>query len=70
MLSIEMLSQALDEYEGTVLFISHNRQFINEVATHIFAMTHNGRSQLFEGNLDDYVAAAERLKFPNVLKGG
>ena len=70
MLSIEMLSEALDEYEGTVLFISHNRQFINEVATHIFAMTHNGRSQLFEGNLDDYVAAAERLKFPNVLKGG
>jgi ATP-binding cassette subfamily F protein 3 len=70
MLSIEMLSEALDEYEGTVLLISHNRQFINEVATHIFAMTHNGRSQLFEGNLDDYVTAAERLKFPNVLKGG
>ncbi|MBN9565435.1 MAG: ABC-F family ATP-binding cassette domain-containing protein [Alphaproteobacteria bacterium] len=70
MLSIEMLSEALDEYEGTVLFISHNRQFINEVATHIFAMTHNGRSQLFEGNLDDYVTAAEKLKFPNVLKGG
>lgn len=68
MLSTNVLGQALSEFEGTALFVSHNRHFINAVATHIFAMTANGRSQLCEGTLDDYVAQAERTGFPNVLK--
>ena len=69
MMSTNILANSLSEYEGTALFVSHNRAFINAVATHIFAMTPDGRSQLFEGNLDDYVHLCERSKFPNVLKG-
>ena len=69
MMSTGILANSLSEYEGTALFVSHNRAFINSVATHIFAMTPDGRSQLFEGNLDDYVHLCERSKFPNVLKG-
>jgi len=67
MSSSEILANALIEYEGTVLFISHNRSFINEVATHIFAMTQDGKSMMFEGNLEDYVVLAERARFPNIL---
>lgn len=67
MLSTEILSEALAEYEGTVLFVSHSRDFINAVATHVFAMTPDGKSQLFLGQLDDYVTLAEKQGFPNIL---
>ncbi len=68
MASTETLSDALEEYVGTVLFVSHNRAFINEVATHIFAMTPDGRGGLFEGKLEDYERLSERAGFPNILK--
>ena len=38
MSSTEALSNALNEYNGTVLVVSHNRSFINSFATHIFSM--------------------------------
>ncbi len=69
MSSSEVLAGALADYEGTVLFISHNRSFINEVATHIFAMTQDGKSMMFEGNIEDYIRLAERANFPNILAG-
>jgi ATP-binding cassette subfamily F protein 3 len=68
MSSAESLAQALEEFNGTVLFVSHNRAFINEVATHIFAMTPDGRGGLFPGKLEDYERLSERAGFPNVLK--
>lgn len=68
MASCEVLAEALAEYEGTVIFVSHNRKFINQFATHIFAMTKEGRSQLFEGQLDDYERLAEKSGFVNILQ--
>lgn len=70
MSSTEVLSDALEDFKGTTLFVSHNRSFINQIATHIFAMTADGRGELFEGKLDDYERLSERAKFPNVLKLG
>ena len=67
MLSTEILSEALSEYTGTILFVSHNRDFIDAVATHVFAMTADGKSQLFLGQLNDYVTLAEKQGFPNIL---
>ena len=52
------------------MFVSHNQSFIDDVATHIYAMTDDGRGGLFEGNLDDYEEQALRAGFPNVLKAG
>lgn len=43
MLSIEVLSDALVHYQGTVMFVSHNRTFINSVATHILEVMSGGR---------------------------
>jgi ATP-binding cassette subfamily F protein 3 len=52
-LSIEILSQALASYTGTVMFVSHNRSFINNVATHILEVSAGGGVKLTEGTLED-----------------
>lgn len=52
-LSSEILSEALKSYEGTVIFISHNRSFINATADHILAISSNRKVYLSKGNLDD-----------------
>lgn len=67
MSSCEILAAALQDYEGTALFVSHDRTFIDEVCTHVFAMLADGRSALFEGKLDDYKRLAKVAGFPNVL---
>jgi ATP-binding cassette subfamily F protein 3 len=52
-LSTEILSEALKNYEGTVIFISHNRSFINSTASHILAISSSKKIYLSKGNLDD-----------------
>ncbi|AMV69126.1 ABC transporter ATP-binding protein uup [Pediococcus damnosus] len=58
--SREVLENALNEFDGTVLFVSHDRYFINRVATEILEISPNG-SQLFLGDYDYYVAKKEAL---------
>ena len=52
-LSTEILSEALAAYEGTVMFVSHNRSFINAVATHILVFSSKGEAYLSKGNIDE-----------------
>ena len=68
MKSSESLIDSIKLYQGTVLFVSHDRELINKVCTHVFAMLPDGRSQLFEGNLEDYVRLSSLSGFPNVLE--
>lgn len=51
--STEALSEALKTYSGTILFVSHNGSFLNQLATHIWVVE-NQEVNLFPGNLDDY----------------
>ncbi len=67
MSSVETLAQAISEFAGTVLFVSHDRTFINDVCTHVFVMLPDGRSAIFEGKLEDYESLAAVSGFPNVL---
>ena len=53
--SREVLEGALEEYEGTILTVSHDRYFINRVANRIIEMTPEGVYS-YEGNYDDYLA--------------
>ncbi|MDR3224413.1 MAG: ATP-binding cassette domain-containing protein [Holosporales bacterium] len=46
MSSAEALSQALADYDGTILVVSHNRSFISSFATHIFKMEKNKKAEL------------------------
>ncbi|MBS0266201.1 MAG: ABC-F family ATP-binding cassette domain-containing protein [Planctomycetes bacterium] len=55
------LEDALREFEGTVLFVSHDRYFMDRVATHIFAFE-PGRWRLFEGNYTNYLASLRRAR--------
>jgi ATPase subunit of ABC transporter with duplicated ATPase domains len=54
--SIEALNLALDNYEGTLLFISHDREFVGSLANRIVEMTPNG-IQDFTGSYDEYLAS-------------
>lgn len=49
----EILEDALADYEGTLLAVSHDRYFLNKVATKILALSPAGAT-IFEGNYDDY----------------
>ena len=53
----EALEDALAGFAGTLLFVSHDRYFINKVATRVAAFD-DGRLLLYEGGYDDYRAAA------------
>ena len=52
--SREVLEQAINEFDGTVLFVSHDRYFINQVATDILTLDQTC-AQHFVGNYDDYL---------------
>ena len=49
----EVLEEALEEFSGTLLFISHDRFFINKFADRIF-LFENGKVKEYWGNYDDY----------------
>lgn len=55
----EALEKMLNEYEGTVLFVSHDRYFISRIATGILEFTQNDVKQ-YKLNYEDYLA--EKMK--------
>ena len=52
--SKEVLENALIDFDGTLLFVSHDRYFINRVATHVLELSEHG-STLYLGDYDYYV---------------
>ena len=59
--SREWIEEAVESYEGNLLFVSHDRYFINRFATRIW-MLENGRITDFRGTFEEYRAAQERAK--------
>lgn len=59
--SKEVLESALIDYEGTLLFISHDRYFLNKMAERIVEMSAEGTCH-FLGNYDDYVEKKQQLE--------
>ncbi len=58
--SREILMDALKRFEGTVMMVSHDRYFLRELTTRVFAL---GKSKLvtFDGTYDEYLERAEAL---------
>ena len=56
--SIESLNTALENYEGTLLFVSHDRQFVSSLATRIWEIK-DGKIIDFQGTYDEYLATKE-----------
>ena len=59
--SIEALNYSLTLAEETVLFVSHDREFIRSLATRIIEID-DGRVTNYPGNLEDYEAHKAQLK--------
>ncbi|BBN81572.1 ABC-F family ATPase [Pseudoalteromonas sp. A25] len=59
--SIEALNLALEQYEGTLFFVSHDRQFVSSLATRIWEIK-DGKIIDFRGNYEEYLATQEQAK--------
>ncbi|MGO3891143.1 MAG: ABC-F family ATPase [Paenalcaligenes sp.] len=53
--SIESLQMALEKYPGTLIVVSHDREFVGGVAQRILEVMPNGKIEDFVGNYDDYL---------------
>ncbi|ATH59664.1 MULTISPECIES: ABC-F family ATP-binding cassette domain-containing protein [Staphylococcus] len=56
--SKEMLEQALDHFEGTILFVSHDRYFINQLANKVYDLDHEGGT-MYLGNYQYFIEKKE-----------
>ena len=56
--SKEMLEQALKDFEGTILFVSHDRYFINQLANKVFDLNNDG-GQMYLGDYQYYIEKTE-----------
>ncbi|RFM28002.1 ABC-F family ATP-binding cassette domain-containing protein [Deminuibacter soli] len=58
--SVELLADALNKYEGSILFVSHDRFFISKTANKIWEIVDHEIKE-FKGTYDEYVAWKERM---------
>jgi ATP-binding cassette subfamily F protein uup len=54
--TLDLLQEVLDDYDGTVLLVSHDRDFLDRVATTTVALSGNGRATVYAGGWSDYIA--------------
>src|SRR6056297_1253976 len=54
--TLDLLQELLDDYDGTVLLVSHDRDFLDRVATTTIAMEGDGRATVYAGGWSDYRA--------------
>jgi len=60
--TLRALEEGIENFAGCVLVISHDRWFIDRLATHILSFEDDGQVVFFEGNFEDYeVNKKERL---------
>jgi ATP-binding cassette subfamily F protein 3 len=67
LISSETLIDALADYRGTLIFVSHNQSFVNRLATKIWDI----RGQMIEeypGNLDEYYDHLDRISKPHLAE--
>lgn len=62
--SIEILEQALSDFQGTLVVVSHNRHFLDSVCNTIYVLDENGLTK-FKGNYNDY---KESIKKKTVIE--
>ena len=64
----DVLLESLEKYSGTVVFVSHDRYFIDKLATRIFEVG-NGEVNVFPGNYEDYIWRKEGKQIDLSLPG-
>ncbi len=66
--TLRALEEALNEFAGCVLVISHDRWFLDRIATHIMAFEDDGQVVLVEGNFQDYEEDKKRRLGPESVQ--
>ena len=64
--TIEWLEEYLKSYKGAILFVSHDRYFINSLATRVLEIE-KGKLESYSGNYDKY-AAEKKVRYESQLK--
>ncbi|MBK7829877.1 ABC-F family ATP-binding cassette domain-containing protein [Nannocystis sp.] len=59
--SSEALAESLKSYDGTLLFVSHNRSFVRKLATRIWDVS-GGKVETYPGTLDEYMDSCRRRR--------
>ncbi len=59
--SSESLAESLRTYDGTLLFVSHNRSFVRKLATRIWDVS-GGKVETYPGTLDEYMESMRRRR--------
>jgi len=52
--TLRALEEALENFAGCAVVVSHDRWFLDRISTHILALGHEGKAQLFLGNWSDW----------------
>ena len=60
--TVELLEQILIEYEGTLLVVSHDREFLNNIVTGTFAFEGNGKVKEYAGGYDEWLSRRATAK--------
>ena len=55
--SIESLNTALEKFAGTLVFVSHDREFVSSLATRIIEIRQDGTIIDYRGSYDEYLAS-------------
>jgi ATP-binding cassette ChvD family protein len=64
--TLRVLEEAIQAFAGCLVVVTHDRYFLDRVATHILAIERGGAARWFEGN---YQAFAERVRSERVARG-
>jgi ATP-binding cassette subfamily F protein 3 len=65
----EQLEDALEAFEGAIVFVSHDRWFVDRIATQIFEIGPDGKTELFDGNYSDLKRKKDKDKERDSLTG-
>ena len=60
--TLELLEELLQEYEGTVFLVSHDRSFLDNVVTSTIAFEGDGRWREYEGGVEDWLLQSRRAR--------
>jgi ATP-binding cassette subfamily F protein uup len=66
--TLELLEELLSEYPGTLLLVSHDRQFLNNVVTSTIALEGNGLVKEYAGGYDDWLSQRKPADAPEPAK--
>jgi ATPase components of ABC transporters with duplicated ATPase domains len=67
--TLELLEEILTDYKGTVLIVSHDREFLNNVVTATLVFEGNGEFKEYIGGYDDWQHQVEQKAVPPAIKG-